>query len=112
MGSNYNDFFQGQTNGGLMYWPNHSMETWLSKQKYSNDPVIVEWWKVSVCWPDVFRLKVKKPSLVTVFYIENDAEIFPAHYTWKVAEKGFKMAFIMNKLALIISFKIILEKYK
>ncbi len=32
------------------------------------------------------------------FYIENDAEIFPAHYTWKVAEKGFKMAFMMNNL--------------
>jgi hypothetical protein len=30
----------------------------------------------------------------TLFYIENDAEIFPAHYTWKVAEKGFKMAMI------------------
>ncbi len=25
----------------------------------------------------------------TVFYIENDAEIFSAHYTQKVAEKGF-----------------------
>jgi hypothetical protein len=24
--------------------------------------------------------------------MENDAEIFPAHYTWKVAEKGLKMA--------------------
>ncbi len=44
------------------------------------------------------------------FYIENDAEIFPVHYTWKVAEKGFKIAFMMNKLAVIISFKIILEK--
>ena len=44
------------------------------------------------------------------FYIENDAEIFPAHYTWKVAEKGFKMAFIMNKLAMINSCEIILEK--
>ncbi len=30
-------------------------------------------------------------SIVQVFYIENDAEIFP---TWKVAEKGFKMVFI------------------
>jgi hypothetical protein len=38
-----------------------------------------------------------------LFYIENDAEIFPAHYTWKVAEKGFLMAFIMNKLAMINS---------
>jgi hypothetical protein len=37
------------------------------------------------------------------FYIENDAEIFPAHYSWKVAEKGFKIAFM-------ISFAIILEK--
>jgi hypothetical protein len=41
------------------------------------------------------------------FYI---AEIFPAHYTLKVAEKGFKMAFMMNKLGMIISFEIILEK--
>jgi hypothetical protein len=36
------------------------------------------------------------------FYIENDAEIFSAHYTWKVGEKGFKMAFMMNKLAMIV----------
>jgi hypothetical protein len=40
------------------------------------------------------------------FYIENDAEIFPAHYTWKVAEKGFRM----NKLAMIHFCEIILEK--
>ncbi len=46
------------------------------------------------------------------FYIENDAEIFPANYTWKVAEKGFKMAFMMNKLAMINSCEIILERKK
>ncbi len=46
------------------------------------------------------------------FYIENDAEILPAHYTWKVAENGFKMAFMMNKLAMINSCDIILEKWK
>jgi hypothetical protein len=34
----------------------------------------------------------------------------PMHYAWKVAEKGFKIAFMMNKLAMIISFEIILEK--
>jgi len=34
------------------------------------------------------------------------------HYTWKVAEKGFMVAFMINKLAMIISFEIILEKYK
>jgi hypothetical protein len=47
-----------------------------------------------------------------LFYIENDAEIFPVHYTLKVAEKGFKnkMAFIMYKLAIINSCEIILEK--
>ncbi len=45
-----------------------------------------------------------------LFYIENDAEVFPAHYTWKVAEKGFKIAFMMNKLAIINSFEIILVK--
>ncbi len=44
------------------------------------------------------------------FYIENDAEIFHAHFTWKVAEKGFKMAFMMNKLAMINSYVIIIEK--
>jgi hypothetical protein len=50
-------------------------------------------------------------SIVGTFYIENDAEIFPAHYTWKVAEKGFMMAFMINKLAMINSCeKIILEK--
>ena len=37
-------------------------------------------------------------STVCIFYIENDAEIFPAHYTWKLAEKGFKMVFMINKL--------------
>ncbi len=43
--------------------------------------------------------------------MENDAEIFPAHYTWKVTEKGFKMASMMNKLAMMInSCEIILEK--
>ncbi len=39
----------------------------------------------------------------TLFHIENDAEIFPAHCTWKVAEKGFKKVFMMNKLATINS---------
>jgi hypothetical protein len=42
--------------------------------------------------------------LSTLFYIENDAEIFPVHYTWKVSEKGFKLAFMMNKLAMNNSF--------
>jgi hypothetical protein len=48
-------------------------------------------------------------SIVHTFYIENDAEIFPLHYKWKVAEKGFKMAFVMNKLAIINSCEIILK---
>jgi hypothetical protein len=52
----------------------------------------------------------KKCALCALFYIENDAEIFPAHYTWKVAEKMFKMAFMMNTLARINSCDIILEK--
>jgi hypothetical protein len=47
---------------------------------------------------------------VCTFYSENDPEIFPARYTWKAAEKGFKMAFMMNKLAMIKSCEIILEK--
>jgi len=42
--------------------------------------------------------------------MENDAEIFPAHYTWKVAEEGFEMASVMNKLGMINSCEIILEK--
>ncbi len=49
----------------------------------------------------------------SLFYIGNDAEIFPVHYTWKVAEKGCKMAFMMNKIAMILqSCEIILEKQK
>ncbi len=46
----------------------------------------------------------------TLLYIKNDAEIFPVHYTRKIAEKGFKMAFMMNQLAMINSCEIILEK--
>ncbi len=42
--------------------------------------------------------------------MENDAEIFPVHYTWKVTEKGLKMASVMNILVTIKSCEIILEK--
>ncbi len=59
------------------------------------------------------KLVIELPYFIeykcALFYIENDAEIFPAHYTWKVVEEGFKIAFMMNKLAMIISIKIILE---
>ncbi len=48
--------------------------------------------------------------LCALFYIENDAEIFPAHYTCRVAEEGFKMAFMMKKLAMNDSCEIIVEK--
>jgi hypothetical protein len=41
--------------------------------------------------------------------MENDAEIFHVHCPWKVAVKGFKMASMMNKLAMINSCEIILE---
>jgi hypothetical protein len=47
---------------------------------------------------------------VHIIYIETDAEIFLAHYTWKVAERGFKMAFMMNKLAMNDYCEIIVEK--
>jgi hypothetical protein len=47
---------------------------------------------------------------VRTFYIENGAELFSANYTWKVAEKVFKMAFMMNKRAINNSSEIILEK--
>jgi hypothetical protein len=42
--------------------------------------------------------------------MENDAEKFPAHYTWKVVEKGFKIASMMDKLGMINSCEIILKK--
>jgi hypothetical protein len=48
--------------------------------------------------------------MVALFYIENDAEVFPVHFTWKVAEKGFKVAFTLNKHAMINSCEIIFEK--
>jgi hypothetical protein len=41
--------------------------------------------------------------------MENDAEIFPAHYAWKVAEIWFKMASMMNKLAMIKSCELFLK---
>jgi hypothetical protein len=44
------------------------------------------------------------------FYIENNAKIFSAHHTRKVDENGLKMAFMMNKLAMINSREIIIEK--
>jgi hypothetical protein len=47
---------------------------------------------------------------VPTFYIENDAEIFPLCYTWKVTEKGFMIALMMNKFVMVTSFEIILEK--
>jgi hypothetical protein len=48
---------------------------------------------------------------VYTFYIENDAEIFPAHNAWKVTEKGYNwMVLMMNKLGMINSCEIILEK--
>ncbi len=42
--------------------------------------------------------------------MENDDEIFPVHYTWKVAEKGFNITSMVNKRAMINSCEIILEK--
>jgi hypothetical protein len=42
--------------------------------------------------------------------MESDTVIFSAHYAWKVAEKGFKMASMMNKLAMINSCEIVLKK--
>jgi hypothetical protein len=48
---------------------------------------------------------------VRTFYFENDDEIFPAHNTWKAAEKGFIMAFMMHILAMNDSCEIIVEKY-
>jgi hypothetical protein len=42
--------------------------------------------------------------------ISQVGDINNAHYEWKVAEKWFKMAFMMNKLATINFCGIILEK--
>ncbi len=51
------------------------------------------------------------------YFIEYSAHFFTLkmmlkHCTWQVAEKGFKMAFMLNKLAMINSCEISLEKYK
>ncbi len=48
-------------------------------------------------------IKMEKYHILSLLYIENDAKIFPAHYTWKLAERGFKMAFMMSKFAIINS---------
>ncbi len=46
------------------------------------------------------------------YSVHYDAEIFSVHYTWKVGGKQFKMAFMMNKLVMINSCEIIIEKQK
>ncbi len=33
---------------------------------------------------------------VRTLFKENDAEIFPAHFTWKVVEKGLKIKWVMR----------------
>jgi len=63
---------------------------------------------------NAYLIKAVK-SFIIPYFIEYsahffDAEIFPAHNKWKVTEKGFKMAVMMNKDAMINSCKIILEK--
>jgi hypothetical protein len=61
----------------------------------------------------VTNAKLSVPSSIqysALFYIENASEIFPAHYTRKVAEKGFKMAFMTNILAMNDSCEIIVKK--
>ncbi len=63
-------------------------------------------------WQRILTYRIFIEYSAHFFYIENDVEIFPLHYTWKVAEKGFKMAFMMNKPAVINSCEIILEKSK
>ncbi len=62
-----------------------------------------------------FTLNVKVKKKEILYFIEYIFTLkmmlkYSLHYTWKVAEKGFKMAFIMNKLAMIKSCEIILEK--
>jgi hypothetical protein len=37
MASTHADFFQGQVDRGLIYWPNHSEETQLNKQEEDAD---------------------------------------------------------------------------
>ncbi len=42
------------------------------------------------------RLKVPfLLSIVRTFFKENDYEILPAHYTWKVVVKGLKIKCVM-----------------
>ena len=57
-----------------------------------------------------FILTVFYEVQCALFYIENVAEIFTVHYARRVAEEGFKMAFMMNKLAMINSCAIFVEK--
>ncbi len=59
---------------------------------------------------NLYKVTVFYRVQCTLFYIEKEAEIFPAHFTQKVPEKGFKIALMMNKLAMINSFETILEK--
>ncbi len=97
--------------------PVYSTALPLLEQKALNSQWSSKLQMVNNFWPNKFSISnneflrtVFYQVQCTLFYIENDAVIFPAHYTWKVAEKGFKMAFMMKKDAMINSYKIILEK--
>ena len=56
---------------------------------------------IATVWNAFLRSKLYTVQC-TLLYFENDAEIFPVHYAWKVVEKGFKMAFMMNSCEIIL----------
>jgi hypothetical protein len=40
MASTHSDFYQGQMNMALLYWPHHSEKTWLSNQEIDEEESI------------------------------------------------------------------------
>ncbi len=43
MASTHSDFFQGRADRGLIYWPNHSGETWLTNQEEEEENCRQAW---------------------------------------------------------------------
>ncbi len=47
------------------------------------------------CCRSSMNLDLSKLPYNAYFFQKNDNEILPAHYTWKIVEKGLKIKWIM-----------------
>ncbi len=99
------------------YTERHYVECCLRRVLFMPSVTIKCWMHYADCHYAVFTmLNVGTPfntvfnwEWCTLFYIENDAEIFPAHYMLKVAEKGLRWLLWWINLQWLILVKLFLK---